>query len=167
MQTRLTNLILWQIHQGLYLTNTASVYIYYGTDENPMDHEGNIIGTFMNHDKRLALETHCKETIAPLIAKSLNNTDYKYLSVDYTNMAPHPHLVISRKDKNEMTENDIAALKNHLNTTIVNINQKACPQRINQNNNASRYGRLYKKPNFVYPEKDTDENDLPSNKRFV
>src|SRR5687767_540872 len=98
MLTRPSDLVLADLHQGLYRTNTACAYIYYGSAKSPMDHEANNIRTFMDQNKMLALEAHCKNTIAPVIAYALIDTDYKYLEIDYVNMRPHPHLVISRKD---------------------------------------------------------------------
>lgn len=154
MQNRPTNLVLAKLHQGVYRDNTACAYLYYGSAEEPRDHEGNLIQTFMEEEMRLALESHCENNLAPLLKNGLANTDYNYLHIDYLNMAPHPHFVIARKDNAILSEADLKQLRHHL-IKIIN----------NKNNNINSFDRgpilslLFGSPQTIQETKNNAIND--------
>lgn len=101
---------------------TVNAYVYYtkninGKDE-ACDDKGKAIGTFMNTNDRTALEAMVNNKVKPVIDKGLLGTDYHVSGIDYTNMAPHPHLVIARRDNMPLTEDDITAIRQRVETAI-------------------------------------------------
>lgn len=101
---------------------TVNAYVYYtnyinGKDE-ACDDKGKAIGTFMNANDRTALESMVNNKVKPVIDKGLLGSDYHVSGIDYTNMAPHPHLVIARRDNMPLTENDVTAIQQRVETAI-------------------------------------------------
>ena len=107
--------------------NTMNAYIYdtkmIKGQVQACDAAGNCLGTFMNNDDRLKLEAHIVTNIIPVIAGGLKGTKYFVQGVDYTNQAPHPHLVIARHDSLPLTKVDEAAIREKLESTILAANQ--------------------------------------------
>lgn len=119
MNTRLP-LVLAQLHAGVYNSNTACAYIYYGDSENQKTHEGKKIGTFMNLAEQTKLNKHINDVIIPFVNNALSKSNYVTNGTDNLNMAPHTHIVIQRKDAQPITDIDIANIK----TTLVDAIQK-------------------------------------------
>lgn len=106
--------------------NSMNAYIYdtkqVKGEEEACDASGNVLGTFMDTNARLALEAHVEKNIIPIIQGGLDETDYCVEGVDYTNQAPHPHLVIMRKDNMPLTDKDQASIRESLKSTIAMTN---------------------------------------------
>lgn len=107
--------------------NAASAYIYYEGPEgssqaDAYDHEGKSIGTFMNDDRRRSLENHIRNEIMPKINAGLRYSPFLVTGIDYTNMAPHPHLVIKRRDNKPLEKEDLDEMEKKLETTIHKLN---------------------------------------------
>lgn len=107
--------------------NAANAYVYYAGPEGSApdaayDQSGNPIGTFMNDDKRFALEKHVREEIMPRINAGMRYSPFIVTHVDYTNMAPHPHLVIKRRDNKPLEKADLDEMQKKLETTIHKLN---------------------------------------------
>jgi hypothetical protein len=101
---------------------TVNAYVYYTKKVNDKDEacddKGKLIGTFMSDDQRSALEAMVKTKVKPTIEKGLEGTAYYVSEIDYTNMAPHPHLVIARRDNLPLAEDEIATIRQLVETAI-------------------------------------------------
>lgn len=132
----MSNLKLFNFHLAPYAMifingkakeNAASAYVYYegpegSSADEAYDHTGSSIGTFMNDDRRRALESHVREEIMPKINAGLRYSPFLVTGVDYTNMAPHPHLVIKRRDNKPLEKEDLDEMQKKLETTIHKLN---------------------------------------------
>ncbi|HTM63771.1 MAG TPA: hypothetical protein VL360_04655 [Gammaproteobacteria bacterium] len=109
--------------------NAANVYVYYSSEKNslPCDQDGNILGRFMNDEMRVALENHLRTKVMPKINDVLALTIYTITNIDHTNMAPHPHLVVKRRDNRPLSDKDLQDIRNKMEIAINRINN---PQQI-------------------------------------
>jgi hypothetical protein len=101
---------------------TVNAYVYYTKKVNDKDEacddKGELIGTFMGDAQRSALEAMVKTKIKPTIDKGLGGTPYYVSVIDYTNMAPHPHLVIARRDNMPLAEDEVETIRQLVETAI-------------------------------------------------
>lgn len=116
-------LVLCDLHKHFYQENIACAYIYYGTKDNPQDHEGVLIGSF--YQKPGELVKHLEKFIVPFINEALERKGYTVLNIDFLNQGPHPFLAINRKDKGIIQDHDLAAIKAIITTGINFKNQKS------------------------------------------
>lgn len=119
MNTRLP-LVLAQLHAGVYNSNTACAYIYYGDLEQQKTHEGKMIGTFISEAEQTKLNKHINQVIIPFVNDALSKSNYVTNGTDNLNMAPHTHIVIQRKDAQPITDVDLENIK----ATLVDAIQK-------------------------------------------
>lgn len=119
----MTKLVLCSLIEGVYSDKIARAYIYYGTADEPRDHENKPLGTFMPSEDRDSLEKHLTEVVMPKIQAGLSSSPYQVLFIDYLNNAPHPHLVIARKDKGIIDQAERDSIKRHLISAINQINK--------------------------------------------
>lgn len=117
MNTRLP-LVLAQFHAGVYNPNTACAYIYYGDAKQQKTHEGKVIGEFMSEIEQTRLNKHVTDAIIPFVNSALSTSAYVTNGFDNLNMAPHPYIVIQRKDLKPITDEDLAAIQNILEAAI-------------------------------------------------
>tara|TARA_R110000868_G_scaffold344974_4_gene606039 strand:- start:251 stop:811 length:561 start_codon:yes stop_codon:yes gene_type:complete len=121
-------------YRGTFVDNVfketaVNAYIYEtmkdrNQDQAACDANGAPIGTFMSHDARIALEEHVRTVISPLIQQKLQSSCYRVTGVDYTNQAPHPHLVIERKDAKPLSEDDVKCIQMLVELSILTINRQ-------------------------------------------
>lgn len=137
----MSKLVLVDLQQGLYVPQTASAYIYYGSKEKPTDHKGNPISIFYRDDLRMELEAHLNNVVIPAIKNGLKGSNFDVLpEASLVNQAPHPFVEIVRQDKAVIGHADLASLKTKLNEIIKKINKEVkitkSPHLFSQNENS-------------------------------
>jgi hypothetical protein len=124
------NLKLFGLHLGYprlvngKLTDCAAcAYIYYsGPDADKMyDERGKAMGQMM--DLRPELDNHMLKVVAPKLNEALKNTSYQVIDVDHFNMAPHPVLIITRKDLKPLDEKELTVMGEQLKAALNMMNK--------------------------------------------
>lgn len=115
---------LHDIIQGLYVNNIVHAYIYYGEVGDPRDHKNRPLASFMQDEDRDSLKNHLQDIIVPEIQTKLNATPYQIIDIDYLNNAPHPHLIIARKDRHDISAAEKTTIKFLLIKILKELNAK-------------------------------------------
>lgn len=113
----MTKFFLQQLNKGLYQDNIACAYIYYGDKNHPQDQNGKPIGVF--YQDPFVLEKHLRNLIVPILNEGLKKSNYIATDVGFENQAPHPFIIIMRRDKNIITQTDL----DHIETLIEKISK--------------------------------------------
>lgn len=107
------NLTLSQLNISLYQNNVACAYVYYDNHGHPQDQFNHPIGTF--YQDPFQFENHLRSVVLPIINNKLKASNYTALDIGFENQAPHPFIIIMRKDKAQITSDDLSAIRNKLN----------------------------------------------------
>lgn len=99
------DLVLSDLHIGLYDRNMACAYIYYGSKEQPLDNLGKPISTFYQQPNKFA--DHLASYVLPILNKTMAMSNYRAVTVDFVNQAPHPFIVICKNDSSQISYNDL------------------------------------------------------------
>jgi len=109
---------------GLYADNIVRAYIYYGEVGEARDHKNRPLGSFMQDKDRDSLKDHLQDIMMPEIQAKLNATPYQIIDIDYLNNAPHPHFIIARKDKLDISAEEKTKIKSLLVKILNQLNAK-------------------------------------------
>jgi len=114
-------------YKGVFVNNelketSVNAYIYYtkkvNDKEEACNDKGELIGTFMGNEQRFALEAMVRNKIKPVIDQGLLDTPYYVSDIDYTNMAPHPHLVIVRRDNMPLAADEVDIIQQRVEQVV-------------------------------------------------
>lgn len=116
------NLVLTGTHLHPYQNNLACAYIYYGSKEAPTDHKDKPISLFGDFPNELI--EHLKSKVMPKLTKHLSahSSSYKAIDVDVVNQAPHPFIIIQRKDGKMISPDEVHKISHDLMKILSAIN---------------------------------------------
>ncbi len=118
---------LCQLFRSDYNTRVACAYIFYSSGNKIYDHEDVEFGTFMPNNNQFSYDAYMQRVIVPIITQGLLKTQYQPAYIDHYNQSPQPFLGITRRDNLPLTDHDLKAIQDAVETTLTAHNKKQMP----------------------------------------